>query len=102
VPKALQADSADSADTAAALGRIDYVSATVAVPAGASATRGVATCPAGDFATGGGAKLADPNSGFLLDTNPAGKTSWEATSYSNTAQNMTVYVICARAASTTP
>ena len=103
VPKALQADSADSADTAAALGRIDYVSATVALPAGgATATRGVATCPPTDFATGGGAKMADPNNGFLIDSNPAGKTSWEATSYSNTAQSMTVYVICTPAASTTP
>jgi hypothetical protein len=103
VPKALQADSADSADTAAALGRIDYVATAVSVPGGAStATRGTASCPAGDFATGGGAKLTDPNTGFLVDTNPAGKTGWEATSFSSTTQNMTVYVICTQAASTTP
>jgi hypothetical protein len=102
VPKALQADSADSADTAAALGRIDYVSAIVSVPAGSAATRGTASCPSGTFATGGGAKMSDPNTGFLDDTNPAGKTAWEATGASSVAQSMTVYVICAQAASTTP
>jgi hypothetical protein len=103
VPKALQADSADSADTAAALGRIDYQSATVSVPGGIStATRGTATCPAGSFATGGGAKMTDANSGFIADTNPVGRTGWEATAFSNVTQNMTVYVICAFAASTTP
>jgi hypothetical protein len=103
VPKALQADSADSADTAAALGRIDYVSAAVSVPGGSStATRGTANCPSGAFATGGGAKMSDPDNGFVIDTNPAGKTGWEATSESSLTQNMTVYVICAQAASTTP
>jgi hypothetical protein len=103
VPKALQADSADSADSAAALGRIDYVSGTVSVLGGAStATRGTANCPAGAFATGGGAKMTDPNNGYIVDTNPAGKTGWEATSFSSVTQNMTVYVICAAAASTTP
>ena len=103
VPKALQADSADSADTAAALGRIDYVTGTVSVPGGSStATRGSASCPTGTFATGGGAKMTDTTNGFLVDTNPAGKTGWEATSFSNVTQNMTVYVICAQAASTTP
>jgi len=103
VPKALQADSADSADTAAALGRIDYVSATVSVPGGAPvATRGTASCPANTFATGGGAKMTDTTNGYVIDTNPAGKTAWEATSASGVTQNMTVFVICAAAASTTP
>jgi len=102
VPKALQADSADSADTAAALGRIDYVSATVSVPGTGATTRGTANCPANTFATGGGAKMSDPANGFLDDSNPAGKTGWEATGASSVTQNMTVYVICAQAASTTP
>ena len=102
VPKALQADSADSADTAAALGRIDYVSATVPVPGTGATTRGTANCPANTFATGGGAKLNDPDNGLVFDSNPAGKTAWEATSGSNVAQSMTVFVICAQAASTTP
>jgi hypothetical protein len=103
VPKALQADSADSADTAAALGRIDYQSAAVSVPGNiGTATRGTVSCPTGMSATGGGAKMADPNNGFIADTNPVGKTGWEATSFSTTTQNMTVHVICAAAASTTP
>jgi hypothetical protein len=103
VPKALQADSADSADSAAAIGRIDYVSATVSVPAGGStSTRGTASCPANTFATGGGAKLSNTIDGYIIDSNPAGKTAWEATSYSSSAQTMTVSVICAAAASTTP
>jgi hypothetical protein len=103
VPKALQADSADSADSAAALGRIDYVSGTVSVPGGGStATRGTASCPAGAFATGGGAKMTDTSNGYIIDTNPAGKTGWEATSFSTVPQNMTVYVICTAAASTPP
>ena len=103
VPKALQADSADSADTAAALGRIDYVSTTVSVPGGSSsATRGIASCPSGSFAMGGGANLSDKVEGFVVDSNPAGKTAWEATSFSNITQNMIVFVICTAAASTTP
>lgn len=102
VPKALNADSADSADTAAAIGRIDYVTATVPVPGTSTATRGTASCPSGDFATGGGAKMSDVNNGYLIDTDPAGKTGWEASAASNVAQNMTVYVVCMQAASTTP
>jgi hypothetical protein len=103
VPSALNATSADSADSAA-LGRLDYQSATVSVPSGGpTATRGTANCPTGLFATGGGAKMTDPNNGFIVDSNPVGKTGWEATGYSQTGtQNMTVYVICAPAASTTP
>ncbi|HEU5064772.1 MAG TPA: hypothetical protein VFT86_02650 [Gaiellaceae bacterium] len=104
VPAALNADSADSADSAA-VARFDYQSAAVSVPGGtATATRGTATCPSGLFATGGGAKMADPNNGFIGDTNPVGRTGWEATGFSapGVTQNMTVYVICAPAASTTP
>jgi hypothetical protein len=94
--------SAGTAD-AAPVSRLDYQSAVVALPAGgATVTRGTVNCPTGLSATGGGAKLADPNNGFIADTNPVGKTGWEATGYSGTAQNMTVYVICAQAASTTP
>ena len=105
VPSAASADSATSATTAgsALVSRLDYQSAAVAVPAGfVTATRGTANCPTGLSATGGGAKMTDPDSGYILDTNPVGKTGWEATAQSGTAQNMTVYVICAQAASTTP
>jgi streptomycin 6-kinase len=56
-----------------------------------------------EIATEVSAKMANPNDGFILDTNPVGKTGWEATALANAAtQNMTVYVICAQAATTTP
>jgi len=108
VPSAGTADTAARATSATTAGsapvaRLDYQSAVVAVPAGfVTATRGTANCPTGLSATGGGAKMSDPNSGYILDTNPVGKTGWEATAVSGTAQNMTVYVICAQAATTTP
>ena len=117
VPSARRADTAGSADSAATatnattattagsapVSRLDYASAAVSVPAGgATATRGTVSCAAGLSATGGGAKMADPTNGFIVDTNPVGKTGWEATAFSGTTQNMTVYVICAQAATTTP
>jgi len=107
VPSAGTADSASRATSAtvaasAPVSRLDYQSAVVAVPAGGTVTRGTVNCPTGLSATGGGAKMSDPNSGYLDDTNPVGKTGWEATAYSGTAQTMTVYVICAQAATTTP
>jgi hypothetical protein len=90
-----------SAGTAPA-SRLDYQSAVVAIPAGAT-IRGTLNCPTGLNATGGGASIADPNIGDILDTHPVGKTGWEATGYAAyVAQSMTVYVICAQAASTTP
>jgi hypothetical protein len=109
VPSAATAATATTATTAtsatsAPVSRLDYASAVVSVPGGvATATRGTVNCATGLFATGGGAKMANPNDGFILDTNPVGKTGWEATALANAAtQNMTVYVICAQAATTTP
>ena len=105
VPSAASAATATTATTAtsAPVSRLDYTSAVVAVPAGGSAvTRATINCPTGLSPTGGGAKMADPFNGFISDTNPVGKTGWEATAYSSTAQNMTVFVICAQAATTTP
>jgi hypothetical protein len=117
VPRAVRANTANSATTAttansattatsansAPVSRLDYASTTTAVPAGfVTPVRGTANCAAGLNATGGGAKMSDPNNGFIIDTNPVGKTGWEATAQSGTAQTMTVYVICAQAATTTP
>lgn len=108
VPSAASAATATTATTATTAGsapvaRLDYATAVVAVPAGVSlVTRGTVNCPTGLNATGGGAKMADPSNGFIDDTNPVGKTGWEATATSATAQNMTVFVICAQAATTTP
>ena len=108
VPSAATAATATTATTAtsatsAPVSRLDYASAVFAVPAGfAPPVRGTVNCPAGLSATGGGAKMTDPAQGFIIDTNPVGKTGWESTAQSSTAQNATVYVICAQAATTTP
>jgi hypothetical protein len=102
VPSATAATTATSA-TSAPVSRLDYTSAVAAVPAGGTvATRATINCPTGLSPTGGGAKMTDPFNGFIADTNPVGKTGWEATAWSSTAQNMTVYVVCAQAATTTP
>jgi hypothetical protein len=104
VPSAATAGSASTATTAgsAPVSRLDYsASNTFPISAGGSAHLS-ATCPTGLNATGGGAKVSDSVNGFINDSNPVGKTGWEATGFSTTAQNMTVYVICAQAATTTP
>jgi len=89
--------------TSSPVSRLDYASAVVAVPAGGSiTTRATVNCPTGLSPTGGGAKMTNSVDGFITDTNPVGKTGWEATAWSSIAQNMTVYVICAQAATTTP
>jgi hypothetical protein len=111
VPTARQADSAaeaTSANTAdeahrAPVARVDYQSVTVSLPADINvAMRGAVNCPAGLNVTGGGAKLQNVGTGFVNDSNPIGRTGWEATGSSQSAQTMTVFVICAQAASTTP
>jgi hypothetical protein len=104
---AATATTANSATTAtsansAPVSRLDYASAPQLVMAGSTSARGTVSCPAGLNATGGGAKMADPNTGFVNDSNPVGKTGWEASAESSTNQFMTVYVICAQAATTTP
>ena len=101
---ATTANSATMATTAnsAPVSRLDYASATVTVPGTNTPTVGVVNCPTGLSATGGGAKVADPVGGNLIDTNPVGKTAWEARAFSNSATTMTVFVICAQAATTTP
>jgi hypothetical protein len=106
VPLAATAGSASTATTAATAGsapvaRLDYASNTFPVPAFGSAHLS-ANCPAGLNAVGGGVKFVDPSQSYIGDSNPLGKTGWEATGFSDTAQNMTVYVICAQAATTTP
>jgi hypothetical protein len=111
VPSATRANTATSATTAdsattansARVARLDYQSTTVALPPGiGTATRGAVNCPAGLNVVGGGAKLAAPWDGIVDDSNPVGRTGWEATGSTQSAQNMTVFVICADAAATTP
>ena len=70
VPKALQADSADTADSAD-ISRLDYrQSAAVAIPADGAFVRATASCDAGTFALGGGAKVSNPDAALVIDSNP--------------------------------
>jgi hypothetical protein len=105
VPSATSADNADRADEAnsAPVSRLDYrQSAPAAVPASGH-VRASASCDGATFAIGGGAKVSDPNNAFVIDTNPLGKNAWEGTATAlTTGTTLTVYVICAQAAGTTP
>jgi hypothetical protein len=99
------ADSADAADQAgrAPVTRLDYrSSAAVPLPPGGNHARGTATCDTGLNAVGGGAKVSDPDNALIIDSNPVGRTGWEATGFGGTGTTMTVFVICAQAATTTP
>jgi hypothetical protein len=107
---AARADIANSASNAASatsansapVSRLDYsVTNTFPVPAGGFA-RLTANCPAGLNAVGGGVSFPDPFQSYVAESHPVGKTTWEGTGYSDTPQSMTVYVICAQAATTTP
>jgi hypothetical protein len=102
VPTAAKADQATSADRAS-LSRLHYQQLQVAIPGGGGFVRQGITCETGLSATGGGAKVSDPNNAVILDTNPVGKTGWEATPAAGASgSSLTVYVICAQAATTTP
>jgi hypothetical protein len=102
VPSALNADSADSADSAD-ISRLDYrQSAASAIPTSGH-VRVAASCDAGTFALGGGAKVSNPDIALVLDSNPVGKTAWEATAFASmTGTTLTVFVICGDAAASTP
>jgi hypothetical protein len=111
VRTAARADTAGTADNAATAGsapvaRLDYrQSAPVIIPADPFVhVRQSVSCDAGSNAIGGGAKVSDPNRAFIVDVNPVGKTGWEATASAEYGSftSLTVYVICAQAASTTP
>jgi hypothetical protein len=101
-------NSATAADTAgsAPVSRLDYRQTTVPLPDdGPVVTRASVNCDTGLNATGGGAKVSNPDAPdtFIVDTNPVGRTAWEATGYAGVGGvTLTVYVICAQAASTTP
>jgi hypothetical protein len=98
---ATTADSADQA-TRAPVTRLDYRQSGTwnLLPTGH--VRATVNCDTGLNAVGGGAKVSDPNSAFIIDTNPVGRTGWEATGNGPIGTTMVVYVICAQAATTTP
>lgn len=113
VPEATHAASAETAKTAtsatsagnAPLSRLDYGSTTVTVPSTSTVTAST-SCPAGLYATGGGARVSNDDDAYVNDHGPVSRTTWEATAYPYASvtptTTMTVYVICAPAASVTP
>jgi hypothetical protein len=99
VPQALKADSADSAD----ISRLDYRQSAASVIPTSGHVRATASCDPGTSALGGGAKVSNPDTALVLDSNPVGKAAWEATAYASTTGNtLTVFVICGDAAASTP
>lgn len=110
VPSARRAETAEeavSADTAAEatrapLARLDYrqSGAWNLLPTGH--VRATVNCDTGLNAVGGGAKVSDPNNAVIIDTNPVGRTGWEATGTGPIGTTMVVYVVCAQAVTTTP
>jgi hypothetical protein len=111
VPTAERATTAQSATSAtsassassAPIARLDFrQSAPMAIPTSGH-VRATVSCDSGLVATGGGAKVSDPDVALVVDTNPLGKTGWEATAGAfTTGTTLTVYVICAQAATSTP
>jgi hypothetical protein len=99
VPTAAKATTADSAKVS----RIDFrQSAATPIPSSGH-VRASVSCDTGLVATGGGAKVSDPDVALVVDTNPLGKNGWEATGGAfTTGTTLTVYVICAQAAASTP
>jgi hypothetical protein len=104
VPEATHAASADSA-TSSPLARLDYVSKTIDAPATFLPATTTVSCPAGLNIVGGGASVSDSNNAYVNDSAPINRTTWQATVYPYSgapAATMTVYAICAPAASLTP
>jgi hypothetical protein len=102
VPAAALADGAGHANSAAALDKITYKSATGSAPAGSvgSATAG---CDAGQHVVGGGLRVDDPVNGNILDDNPdSGNTAWTGRAYNTGSADVgfTVFAICATATAT--
>jgi hypothetical protein len=100
VPAAALADGAGHANSAAALDKITYKSATGSAPAGSvgSATAG---CDAGQHVIGGGVKADDPANLIAVDSYPdAGGTVWTARIWNSgpAPSTFTVYAICTTAA----
>ena len=102
VPAAALADGATHANSAAAVDKITYKSATGTAPrrgAGGSAT---ATCDPGQHVVGGGLRVDDPVNADLLDDYPdASNTAWTGRAYAGSAAvNFTVYAVCTTAGAT--
>ncbi len=100
---ATNATNATTATTAgsAPLSRLDYEFSTVTLN-GSGPVIGKAMCPTGLDVVSGGARVANENDDFVLDTFPLGKTGWQVSGFGDPGDAMTVYAVCAPAATTTP
>ena len=99
VPTATQAASA----TSAAVSRLDFRQSAASPIPTSGHVHATVSCDSGLVAVGGGAKVSDPDVALVVDSNPLGKTGWEASAGAlTTGTTMTVYVICAQTATSTP
>ncbi|MBS1880759.1 MAG: hypothetical protein JST31_14710 [Actinobacteria bacterium] len=83
--------------SAAAIGTVQYVTATVAINAASeSGTSGTANCPSGTKVIGGGATVSDPIRAYVNESAPAlSRTGWFADGVSSEpGVSMTVTAIC--------
>jgi hypothetical protein len=107
VPEATHATSADSATSAGSspLARVHYEVKTVNVPSTFMPLTSTVACPGGLYLAGGGATVSDPNNAYINDSAPINRTTWQASVYPYSgapASTMTIWAICAPAASVTP
>jgi hypothetical protein len=83
--------------SAAAIGTVQYVAATVSInPASETGTSGTANCPAGMKVIGGGATTSNAIFGSVFESAPAAnRTGWFANAFSvEPGVSMTVTAIC--------
>src|SRR5215210_963256 len=100
VPSAAAADTATNAGHAGSSGALDkatYKAAGGTVAPGPAPAGATAGCDAGQHVVGGGVKVDDPNSAFIVDEFPdAANTAWTGRvgTGGGAPVNFTVYAIC--------
>jgi hypothetical protein len=91
---------------AAALGRVDYETATNTGNPGSTSIKATATCPGGFTVVGGGASLSNTAGAGLNQSFPAGRNGWTADAFASGGApgpvTVTAHAICAPASSTSP
>lgn len=93
---------ANHAVSSAAIDKVTYKTAVVSVAPG-SVNTATAGCDAGQHAIGGGGKVDDPVTAFIIDTYPeAANTAWTSRAANDgaAAVNLTTYAICTSVSAT--
>jgi len=88
---------ATHASAAAALDAVSYRSSSITIPTGGLSTKGSVDCPVGQRIVGGGVRLDDPANTNVVDSYPAGTTTWEVNAVNvdpGSSHGATVYAIC--------